>query len=104
MIKADLVAAVAAAYALSHAQATRIVQTFLDTLTAGILSGAPVEFRRFGVFAVRKQKPRVITLPSGDKIKLPARKVLTFTPSPTLKKKLNSPNRGVHKPQSPLRP
>jgi nucleoid DNA-binding protein len=99
VIKADLVARLADRFALSQTLATAIVRGLLDDLTAGILSGTPIELRRFGVFRIRQQRPRVIVLPSGKKITRPAHKVLTFAPSPTMKRKLNPPP--PPKPRSP---
>ena len=103
MIKADLVARLADRFALSQILATAIVRGILDDLTTGLLSDGHIELRRFGVFKVIRQAPRVIVLPSGKKITRPARKVLTFAPSPTIKKKLNPPSRGIHRPRSPRR-
>ena len=91
MIKNDLAKQIAADFTLSHNLAGRIVQSLLDTLTAGLVSEGKIELRRFGSFTVKRQGPRVITLPSGKKIKRPAQKIVTFTPSPTVKKKLNPP-------------
>lgn len=99
MIKADLVARLANRFALSQTLATAIVRSLLDNLTAGLLADGHIELRRFGVFRVIRQAPRVIILPSGKKITRPARKVLTFAPSPTIKKKLNPPP--PPKPRSP---
>ena len=89
MIKSDLVKEIAVGFELPTTTATRIVQKLLDKLTAGLVSDSKVELRRFGVFGIKRQAPRVITLPSGKKIKRPARKVVTFAPSTTLKKALN---------------
>lgn len=93
MIKDDLVKKIVADFALSQNLAGRIVQAILDNLTSGLVTDGHVELRRFGVFATKRQKPRVITLPSGKKVTRPAQKVVTFTPSPTVKKKLNPPSR-----------
>ena len=102
MIKDDLAKRLAADFALSQALAARIVQTLLDTLTAGLISDGNVELRQFGVFGIKQQKPRVITLPSGKKITRPAQKVVTFAPSPAVKKKLNPPPARRLKPRIPV--
>jgi len=99
VIKADLVARLADRFTLSQTLATTIVRSLLGDLTAGLLADGHIELRRFGVFKVIRQAPREIVLPSGKKITRPARKVLTFAPSPTIKKKLNSPP--PPKPRSP---
>ena len=89
VIKDNLAKAIAADFGLSLNLAGRIVQTFLDNLITGLVSGSRIELRRFGVFAIKHQAPRWITLPSGKKIARPAQKAVTFTPSPSVKKKLN---------------
>jgi nucleoid DNA-binding protein len=91
VIKADLVRKIAAGFSLSGAVSERIVQTLLEEIVTGVVSEGNVELRRFGVFTVRQQAPRVITLPTGKKIKRPAQKIVTFAASPTVKKKLNPP-------------
>lgn len=91
MIKDDLAKAIAADFDLSLNLAGKIVQTFLDRLTEGLVTDGHIELRRFGVFTIKHQAPRVITLPSGKKITVPAQRVVTFAPSPSVKKKLNPP-------------
>lgn len=91
MIKDDLAKSLAADFDLSLNLAGRIVQALLDNLTAGLVADGHIELRRFGVFGIKHQAPRVITLPSGKKITVPAQRVVTFAPSPTVKKKLNPP-------------
>ena len=91
MIKDDLVKAIAARFGLSLNLTGKIVQTFLDHLLTGLVSGSRIELRRFGVFAIKRQAPRVITLPSGKKIAVPSQKTVTFTLSPAVKSKLNPP-------------
>jgi len=91
VIKADLVKTIATDFGLSLNRAGQIVQTFLDNLIIGLVSGSRIELRRFGVFAIKHQAPRWITLPSGKKIAVPAQKTVSFTPSPTVKKKFNPP-------------
>jgi len=91
MIKNDLVVKIAAKLDLSLNATAGIVQTILDEIVNGLVSDSRIELRRFGVFGIKHQKARVITLPSGKKITRPAQKVVTFNPSPSVKKKLNPP-------------
>lgn len=91
MIKDDLVKAIAAKFKLSHNLAGKIVQAILDELVNGLLSGSRIELRRFGVFAIKRQAARIITLPWGVKIKRRAQKLVIFSSSPLVKKKLNPP-------------
>jgi len=92
VIKEDLAKKIAPEFNLSLNAAARLVQTLLDEIVNALVSGSRVELRRFGVFGLIKQKPRVITLPSGKKVRRPAQKMVTFNPSPGVKKKLNPPS------------
>lgn len=94
MIKDDLAKAIAAKFGLSMNISGEILQTFLDELVRGLVLDSKIELRRFGVFGIKRQKPRIITLPSGKKITRPAQKVVTFTPSFTVKKALNREKNG----------
>jgi nucleoid DNA-binding protein len=91
VIKDDLAKSLAADFDLSLNLAGRIVQTILDNLITGLVTDGHIELRRFGVFTIKHQAPRWITLPSGKKIAVPAQRVATFAASPTEKKKLNPP-------------
>ena len=91
MIKADLVREVAKKHGLSRNLSGQIVQTLFDEMANCLVTDSRIELRRFGVFHIKSQALRVITLPSGIKITRPAKKVVTFALSPTVKKKINPP-------------
>lgn len=91
MIKDDLVKTIAARFGLSMNLTGKIVQAFLDELVTGLVADSRIELRRFGVFDIKHQAPRVITLPSGQQITRPAQKIVTFSTSATVKNKLNPP-------------
>lgn len=91
MIKDDLVKRIAAKFDLSQNLTGKVVQAFLDELVDCLVEGPGIELRRFGVFATKKQKARVIILPSGEKVTRPARKIVTFSASATVKRLLNPP-------------
>ena len=64
--------------------------TCLDEIAGALIKDDTVEFRRFGVFKTKKQKPRIIIHPTtGKKIKRPAKKIILFETSSNLDKKLN---------------
>ncbi len=102
MIKDDLAKVIAAKFGLSMNISGAILQTVLDELVCGLVSGSRIELRRFGVFATKLQAPRTITLPSGKKIKRPAQRVVIFTSSTIVKKKLNPPG-PTKNPQKPFK-
>ena len=91
MIKSDIIKTISKQYNLSTRQATAIFQTCLDEIVSGLIKGETIELRRFGVFKTRLQKVRTIKHPiTGKPIKRPAKKVILFEASSTVKQKLNS--------------
>ena len=90
MIKSDIIKTLSKQYNLSTRQATAILQTCLDEIVSGLIKGETIELRRFGVFKTRLQKVRTIKHPiTGKPIKRPAKKIVLFESSSTVKKKLN---------------
>jgi len=90
MIKSDIIKTISKQYNLSTRQATAILQTCLDEIVSGLIKGETIELRRFGVFKTRLQKVRTIKHPiTGKPIKRPAKKIVLFESSSTVKKKLN---------------
>ena len=91
MIKSDIIKTISKQYNLSTRQATAIFQTCLDKIVSSLIKGDTIELRRFGVFKTKLQKARTIKHPvTGKPIKRPAKKVILFEASSTVKKKLNS--------------
>ena len=91
MIKSDIIKTISKQYNLSTRQATAILQTCLDEIVSSLIKGDTVELRRFGVFKIKLQKARIIKHPvTGKPIKRPAKKVILFEASSTVKQKLNS--------------
>ena len=91
MIKSDIIKTISKQYNFSTRQATAILQTCLDEIVSSLIKGDTVELRRFGVFKIKLQKARIIKHPvTGKPIKRPAKKVILFEASSTVKSKLNS--------------
>ena len=94
MIKSDLIKTLIQKHGLTIRQATAILQTCLDEIISGLVKGENVELRRFGVFKTKKQEPRMIVHPeTGKPIKRPARTMVLFEPSSTVKVAINKSNR-----------
>ena len=90
MIKSDIIKTISKQYNLSTRQATAILQTCLDEIVSGLIKGETIELRRFGVFKTRLQKVRTIKHPiTGKPIKRPAKKIVLFEASSTVKNKIN---------------
>ena len=91
MIKSDIIKTISKQYNLSTRQATAIFQTCLDEIVSSLIKGDTIELRRFGIFKTKLQKARTIKHPlTGKPIKRPAKKVVLFEASSTVKQKLNS--------------
>jgi len=86
--KTDLVEAVALETSMSKAKAKQAVDALLDSITDGLSSGdGKVTLTGFGSFQVKEQKERAGRSPqTGEKIKIPAKKVVKFNPGKTLQK------------------
>jgi integration host factor subunit beta len=79
--KRDMAKAIAEELGLTQVQAKEIVQKVLDGITETLVQEGRIELRNFGVFEVKKRKPRKARNPrTGEKVKVPARLVVTFKP------------------------
>ncbi|MBD3313668.1 DNA-binding protein HU [Candidatus Woesearchaeota archaeon] len=81
MNKAELVEAVAKNTELTKVDAQRALETILSNVVSGAKK-EPVQLVGFGTFKMSKRKARAgINPQTGDKIKIPARTVMTFKAS-----------------------
>ncbi|WP_029520722.1 MULTISPECIES: HU family DNA-binding protein [unclassified Persephonella] len=89
MTKAELVAKVAAQAGTTKAAAERCVNAFVAALTEALEKGERVALPGLGVFNVKERKARKGRNPrTGEVIKIPARKVVTFHPAKSLKERV----------------
>jgi integration host factor subunit beta len=81
MTKKDMAKAIAEERGLTQGHAREVVQRVFDGITETLLNVGRIELRNFGVFEVRKRKPRKARNPrTGEKVSVPARLVVTFKP------------------------
>ncbi len=81
MTKKDMAKAIADEMGLTQVQAREIVQRVFDGITETLLHEGRIELRNFGVFEVRKRKPRRARNPrTGETLDVPAKLVVTFKP------------------------
>jgi integration host factor subunit beta len=79
--KKDMAKAIAEETGLTQLQAKGIVQQVLNGITETLLQEGRIELRNFGVFEVKKRKPRKARNPrTGEKVSVPAKLVVTFKP------------------------
>ncbi|NPA57997.1 MAG: HU family DNA-binding protein [Aquificae bacterium] len=89
MTKAELVAKVAAQAGVTKASAERCVNAFVAALTEALEKGERVALPGLGVFNVKERKARKGRNPrTGEVIKIPARRVVTFHPAKSLKERV----------------
>ena len=81
MTKKDMAKAIAEEMDLTQMQAKEIIQRVLDGITETLVQGGRIELRNFGVFEVKKRKPRKGRNPrTGENVKVPAKLVVAFKP------------------------
>lgn len=90
MTKAELTRKLHESMGITHKEATIYIETVLDLLKGSLESGEQVKVSGFGVFEVKQKNARQGRNPqTGEKIILPARRVLTFKPSSVLRDAVN---------------
>jgi integration host factor subunit beta len=79
--KKDMAKAIADEMALTQTQVKGIVQRVLDGITEALVTEGRIELRNFGVFEVKKRRPRQARNPrTGEKVAVPEKAVVTFKP------------------------
>ena len=81
MTKKDLAKAIADEMGLTQGQAREIIQRVFTGITETLLHEGRLELRNFGVFEVKKRRPRRARNPrTGEAVDVPAKLVVTFKP------------------------
>ena len=79
MTKKNMAKAIAEKMALTQTQVMEIVQRVLDGITQTLVREGRIELRNFGVFEVKKRRPRQARNPRpGEKVEVPEKMVVTF--------------------------
>lgn len=88
MTKTMLIANLADALGVSKKLASELVNTFVDTVIAGVKKSGEVRIQWFGTFKASQRKARTGVNPQNpsQKIKIPAMKVVTFKAGADFKK------------------
>jgi integration host factor beta subunit len=90
MIKADLINKLSKDMNITKQEAENGVNIFFDTLKEAIKRGEEIELRGFGSFRIRKRDSRSGRNPrTGERVKVPAKKVIYFKTSKILKQMIN---------------
>jgi integration host factor subunit beta len=87
--KKDMAKAIAGELGIPPLVALQAVQRTFDGITETLVKEGRIELRNFGVFAVKRRKPRRARNPrTGEKVKVPARFVVTFKPGREMEKRV----------------
>jgi len=79
--KKDIARAIAARSGIQQVQALAVVQGVFDSIVETLASQGRIELRNFGVFEVRRRKPRKARNPrTGKAVEVPAKLVVAFKP------------------------
>jgi nucleoid DNA-binding protein len=87
--KKEIAKTIAEKVGIIQVQAKEIVQGVLDGIMETLVQEGRIELRNFGVFEVKKRKPRNARNPrTGEKVKVPARMVVTFKPGRVMQERV----------------
>jgi integration host factor subunit alpha len=90
MTKAEIVETIYERVGFSKKESADLVETVFEIIKETLSAGEKVKISGFGNFVVRQKNERKGRNPqTGEEIRLPARRVLTFKPSLVLKNVLN---------------
>ena len=90
MTKADLIERIYSQNNFSKKDAADIVEEVFDLIKMALEKGEMIKIAGFGNFIIKEKEARRGRNPqTGEKIEIAPRKVLTFKPSPVLKKAIN---------------
>jgi nucleoid DNA-binding protein len=79
MTKKEMARAIAEEMGIHQTQAQEVVQRVFDRITETLEQEGRLELRNFGVFEVKKRRPRKARNPhTGEKLMVPAKLVVTF--------------------------
>jgi integration host factor subunit alpha len=90
MTKADIVERIYEKVGFSKKEATDVVESIFELLKGRLEQGEKVKISGFGNFVINAKRPRKGRNPqTGEEIIITGRRVLSFKPSPVLKKAIN---------------
>jgi integration host factor subunit alpha len=90
MTKADIVERIYEKVGFSKKEATDVVESIFEIIKEHLERGKKVKISGFGNFVLNSKRPRKGRNPqTGEEIVISGRRVLSFKPSPVLKKTIN---------------
>ena len=84
--KKEIVKTVSERHGLTTTQTGQIVQVFMDQIIDELSCGNRIEFREFGIFELKRRKPRIARNPkTGASVQVPEKTVVSFKPGKVMK-------------------
>jgi nucleoid DNA-binding protein len=81
MTKKDMARAIADGMGIPQTKAKEVVRRVFDGITEALVQEGRIELRNFGVFEVKRRKPRTARNPrTGEEVMVPGRLAVTFKP------------------------
>ena len=95
MTKKDMAREIAVETGLTQVQAQEVIQRVFDGITETLAQEGSIELRNFGVFEVKRRKPRKARNPrTGEPVDVPARLVVTFKPGREMMERVGQLKKG----------
>jgi DNA-binding protein HU-beta len=92
MTKQQFIDSVSSSTGQTKAEVEKTFEAILDTAAQALAAGERIEFRGFGIFAVKETKARAGRNPrTGETVTIAASRKATFRPSKELKNRLTTP-------------
>ena len=90
MLKSEVIKSIAKETQLSKKMVESILDKAVEVATDELMSGKELSIVRFGVLDLYKRAPRIAIVPGqSDKVQVPEKKIVRFTPSKLLHSKIN---------------
>ena len=96
MTKKEIVKLISDKLQLPQTKTKEIVQLTFDAIVDTLVSDGRIELRNFGVFEVKRRKPRKARNPrTGDAVDVEAKNVVTFQPGKIMEEKVRQAKKVV---------
>ena len=90
MTKKEIARKIAKQFEITQLLALEAVQMVFDGILETLVDEGRIELRDFGVFAVKRRRPRKARNPrTGETISVPERSVVTFKPGREMEERVN---------------
>ena len=84
--KKEIVKTVSERHGLTTTQTAQVIQVFMDQIVEELSRGNRIEFREFGIFELKRRKPRIARNPkTGASVEVPEKTVVSFKPGKVMK-------------------